>query len=116
MTAVEGPVRCGIIIYDGDEHIETLNFILMVQRAALSSTDIIDASDFDQIVERAVGEYIEESGLIIDDQLETSGAAADAKVTGDEIRELKSALVDIEVSGTTLFITTGLINANEVDY
>lgn len=52
----------------------------------------------------------------LDTTLSVTGKAADAKAVGDEIDELKSALVDIEVSGTTLVITTGLTNANEVNY
>ena len=61
MTAAEGPARCGLIIYDGDEHVETLNFILQVQRAALSSGDIIDASDFGSIINEAVEDTLEEA-------------------------------------------------------
>lgn len=51
-----------------------------------------------------------------DSSLSAAGVAADSKATGDKIGELTSALVDISVSGTTLNITTGLTNANEVEY
>lgn len=116
MTSIAGECRCGILIFDGEEHIETINFIMQVHRASLEAETIVNDQSFESIVKDAVEEVIDEQGLVIDDQLETPGAAADAKVTGDEIRELRSNLVDIEVSGTTLVITTGLTNANEVDY
>ena len=61
MTAVAGDVRCGIIIYDGDEHVETLNFILRVQRTALESGTIIDSSDFESAIRSAVKEFFEEA-------------------------------------------------------
>ena len=61
MTAVAGDVRCGIIIYDGDEHVETLNFILRVQRTALEADTIIDSSDFESTIRTEVLEFFEEA-------------------------------------------------------
>lgn len=61
MTAVAGPVRCGIIIYDGDEHVETLNFIMHVQKTALEPSTIIDSDDFESIIAEAISSWVEDS-------------------------------------------------------
>ena len=95
MTSIAGECRCGILIFDGDEHIETINFIMQVHRASLEAETIVNDQSFESIIKDAVEEVIDEQGLVIDDQLETPGAAADAKVTGDEIRELKNAIEDV---------------------
>ena len=90
MTAVAGDVRCGIIIYDGDEHVETLNFILHVQRTALDTDTIIDTSDFGSIISQAVVDWMDENGVVIDSTLSVSGAAADAETVGEAIAELQN--------------------------
>lgn len=56
-----------------------------------------------------------------DKTLTQEDMAADAKKTGDEISELKSALetaqaVEIYVQGTSLVINTDLVNGNEVSF
>ena len=107
MTVAEGPVRCGLIIYSGDEHIETLNFILMVQRAALGAETIIDSSDFGSIITDAVAEWMDDHGVVIDDTLTVAGAAADAKKTGDEIDDLKS---QIDASGITADLKSAMLD------
>lgn len=59
---------------------------------------------------------------IVDDSLSVSGAAADAKKTGDEITALKSAIEEMEgsvtayVEGDTLYLATNVENGNEVEY
>lgn len=62
-----------------------------------------------------------ETGVVIDQSLSVQGAAADAKKTGDEISELKSAIetaqsVEIYAQGTSLIINTELVNGNEVSF
>lgn len=62
-----------------------------------------------------------ETGVVIDTSLSVAGAAADAKKTGDEIADLKSAIetleaVEIYVDGTALVINTDLVNGNEVSF
>ena len=55
------------------------------------------------------------SGVIpaVDATLTTTGAAADAKATGDAITALKDEMYEITVSGTSLIINGGLTDANE---
>lgn len=88
MTVADGPVVCGIIIMDGDEHVETLSFILEVHRSALTTDTIIDSDDFHSIIQDEVRAYLERTGILIDRYLRVQGAAADAKATGDAF-ELK---------------------------
>ncbi len=54
MTAAAGPARFGLLIFDNGEHIETLNFILFVQKAALDAETIVDESDFESIISQAI--------------------------------------------------------------
>lgn len=50
-------------------------------------------------VEDWLGEHVDpDTGYVIDDTLSTTGAAADAKKTGDEIADLKSAIDDMAVA------------------
>lgn len=85
MTVVDGPVVCGIIIMDGDEHVETLSFILEVHQSALTTDTIIDSDDFHSIIQDEVRAYLERTGILIDRYLRVQGAAADAKATGDAL-------------------------------
>jgi len=86
MTVADGPVVCGIIIMDGDEHVETLSFILEVHQSALTTDTIVDSDDFHSIIQDEVRAYLDLSGILIDRYLRTRGAAADAKATGDAIK------------------------------
>lgn len=117
MTAAEGRVRCGVVIYDGDEHVETLNFILMVQKSALTPSTIIDSNDFGEIIGNAVQEYLEEHHIVIDDTLSVAGAAADAKATGDELSELRSQIdlgsVTVELKAALLQLAQNVAYVNE---
>lgn len=85
MTVADGPVVCGIIIMDGDEHVETLSFILEVHKSALTTDTIIDSDDFHSIIQDEVRAYLERTGILIDRYLRVQGAAADAKATGDAL-------------------------------
>lgn len=85
MTVAEGPVVCGIIIMDGNEHVETLSFILEVHQSALTTDTIVDSDDFHSIIQDEVRAYLERTGILIDRYLRVQGAAADAKATGDAL-------------------------------
>ena len=57
----------------------------------------------------------------VDATLTTSGAAADAKIVGDDISDLNERIDDlgnleVYVEGTSLVINTILVNGNEVEY
>ena len=106
MTVVAGNVTCGIIIEKDGDRIGTLHFVLHIQPAALSSDTIIDSDDFGSIISAAVEEWMDEHGVVIDDTLTVSGAAADAKATGDAIDELKSA---IDLGSITPEVKTALL-------
>lgn len=62
MSVVAGPVRCGILVQDGDNVVGTLAFILDVQKAALTTDTIIDSDDFGSIITEAVQEWLSEHG------------------------------------------------------
>lgn len=70
----------------------------------------------DSAVSDAVSEWLEEnvnpagSAVVVDSSLTVSGAAADAKVTGDELRDLKSdlnPLIDTNSDLTPIYTVTG---------
>lgn len=66
MTVIAGSATCGLLIFDGDEHIETLHFILQIQPASLPAEIIVDDRDFGSIIENAVREYLDGHGIDID--------------------------------------------------
>lgn len=76
----------------------------------------------DTQVATAVGDWLDENitptAPVVDASLTISGAAADAKKTGDELSDLKSEITQnyMYVDGDTLFIRTNLVDANEVSY
>ena len=90
--------------------------------AALAAAKKAQSGGVDpEVVAEATAAWLDEhvdpeTGYVIDDSLTIEGAAADAKKVGDEMDALKSALIEIVVSGTALNITTGLTNGNEVSY
>lgn len=93
MTAVAGRQPYEITVTDSTGRMITTTFILDVHRAALDA-DTVESESVIKEVQTIVEEYIEENpGLfVVDPTLTQSGEAADAKVTGDEIADLKSAL------------------------
>lgn len=93
MTAVAGREPYEITITANSKVLITATFILDVQRAALDA-DTVTSESVIKEVETIVEDYIEDHpGLfVVDDTLTQSNEAADAKVTGDEIRDLKSAI------------------------
>lgn len=134
MTAAAGKAVFELMI-DGGSH-GTANFMVLVEPKPGDQADLSE-SDLSLIQEainsttpaniaNAVSNWMDDnlapSEWVIDSSLSTSGAAADAKKTGDEISALKSALdaigdsVEIKVEGTSLVINTELENGNEVSF
>ena len=120
MTVVHGFVRCGIIITQGSTVIGTLAFLMYVQPAALQTGTIISSDDFGSIITDAVADWMDEHGVVIDNTLSVAGAAADAKKTGDEIADLKSAIAqnsglteDVKVALLACFENIGGLYLNE---
>ena len=62
MTSVAGDCKCGILIFDGDEHIETINFIMQVHKSSLDLDTIVNSDDFRDLLDIAIGEYIAQHG------------------------------------------------------
>lgn len=62
MTSVAGECRCGILIFDGEEHIETINFIMQVHKSSLDLDTIVNSDDFRDLLDIAIGEYIAQHG------------------------------------------------------
>lgn len=93
MTAVAGRQPYEITITESTGRMITTTFILDVHRAALDADTVVSESVIRE-VQTIVEEYIEDHpGLfVVDPTLTQSGEAADAKVTGDEIADLKSAI------------------------
>ena len=122
MTAVAGRCIYEIAIYKDNKEINSANFILLVERAALDADTITDESvlrNLEAIVEgaetatQAADDAVDaktaaeaaqaaaeaaaeqaEGAIEVDDTLSVEGRAADAKKTGDEITSLKSVLYD----------------------
>ena len=92
MTAKSGKAWCKIKLTQNDKPVSTCAFVLAVDRAGVEADMVIGADGFDTQIQNAVDNYLDEHpvGVEVDPTLTISGAAADAKVTGDEIGELKS--------------------------
>lgn len=93
MTAKSGKAWCKIKLTLNDEPIQTCAFVLAVDRAGVEADTVIGADGFDTIIQDAVDNYLEDHPIVIDPTLTISGAAADAKVTGEKIEELKRATI-----------------------
>lgn len=113
ITAASGKNVFEIALLKDGELLNTANFTVCVERAALDADTIQSETvlkDLDAIIEGAATatEAAQEaaasaaaaaesaSTLTIDPTLTHSGQPADAKVTGDEISDLKSAISEIE--------------------
>jgi len=115
MTAAAGKAIFELTI-DGMTH-GTANFIVQVEKkptddAVLSESDLsIIQQGIDSVTPAAINETVSEylaehmTNPPIDPTLTVSNAAADAKVTGDKITDLKNALKDFE--GDTFETVTG---------
>ena len=113
MAAVSGKSIYELALYHGAKVLNTANFILFVEKAALDADTIQSDSvlrNLDAIIEGAetatqaaeeaedAADRAEEAArtLTIDDTLTQAGQAADAKKVGDEIADLKDDLTQIE--------------------
>jgi len=124
MTAVAGRQPYEITITESTGRMITTTFILDVHRAALDA-DTVESESVIKEVQTIVEEYIEENpGLfVVDPTLTQSGEAADAKVTGDEIADLKSAIsggvgipADVKEALLNCFENVAWINDDGQDY
>ena len=130
MTAAVGKAVFELSI-DGNTH-GTANFLVIVEPkpsegGILSDSDLsllqkaIDSTSPEAIAEGVsdwMDEHLAPGEWVIDDTLTVQGAAADAKKTGDEISDLKSAIETLEEeieggtgSGLTNDIKQALLNA-----
>lgn len=91
MTAVAGRHPFELTLTDTNGRMITATYWLDVQRAALDA-DTVESESVIREVETVVQDYLEDHpGLfVVDDTLTQTGQAADAKVTGDELTDLKS--------------------------
>lgn len=108
MTDAAGPCIVSVILSKTGVRIGTANFTLLVQRGSLQAGTVTHSDSFGSIIEAAVAAYIQEHGLVIDDTLSVSGAAADAKTVGDELDELRGAIA--QGAGLTTEAKTALLN------
>lgn len=112
MTAAAGCNVFEIALYKSGKRLNTINFILQVERAALDADTITSESvlrELDAIIAGAAtatqaaetatqaAERAESAALTltIDTTLTQAGQAADAKTTGDEIVSLKGDIAEI---------------------
>lgn len=128
MTVLSGRSMAEIVFYDADSvRIGTANFYIIVEAAPLNESTVISDTELPAIIDAAnanaeraedaadeaestlanfakvVAEQVEqmqihEGQTVIDGTLTVSGAAADAKVTGDKVAELKNDLNELEGS------------------
>ena len=124
MTAAAGRCIYEIALYKDNKEVNSANFILLVERAALDADTITDESvlrNLEAIVEgaetatQAADDAVDaktaaeaaqaaaeaaaeqaEGAIEVDNTLSIEGRAADAKKTGDEITGLKEDFIDVE--------------------
>jgi len=133
MTAAAGKAVFELLI-DGGSH-GTANFIVLVEPKPGDQADLSD-SDLSLIQEAinsttpaniasAVSTWMSDNLTpttpAVDSSLTVSGAAADAKKTGDEIGDLKSAIAQkgsttAYISGDTLYIVSDIADGNDTEY
>lgn len=98
MTAIAGRNVYELVLTRNNKVLSTANFILDVEPAAMDANTVESESVIQEIGE-TVNEYLDEHPEMIyqvDDTLSVTGAAADAKKTGDEIADLKSDFSESE--------------------
>lgn len=96
MTAYAGRAWTKVVLTKDSKPVSTCGFWIDCDRAGVEAETVIGAPGFQEQINQAVAEYIEDSGLIIDSTLSRQGAAADAKATGDAINTLREDVLDSE--------------------
>lgn len=94
MTAIAGRNVYELVLTRNNKVLSTANFILDVEPAAMDANTVESESVIQEIGE-TVNAYLDEHPEMIyqvDDTLSITGAAADAKKTGDQIADLKEDL------------------------
>ena len=119
MTAIAGMNPFELTLTDSTGKMITATFFLDVQRAALDA-DTVTSESLIREVEQVVEDYLEDNPgiFVVDPTLTQSGKAADAKKTGDEIADLKSALASKYINNapiTNPLIVAGAWNINSAD-
>lgn len=126
MSAVAGKVRSELVVFENGERVGSGNFVIFVEECALGEgTDMSDSdyaiindaleaafdldhfyADLQNMVTEAVEDIqVVQGQTVIDPTLTISGAAADAKATGDLARKFLDALMT-ETVGPAAIVTT----------
>ena len=98
MTAIAGRNVYELVLTRNNKVLSTANFILDVEPAAMDANTVESESVIQEIGE-SVNAYLDEHPEMVyqvDDTLSVTGAAADAKATGDEIADLRSDFEQLE--------------------
>lgn len=127
MSAEDGIVLCELQIVVNSEPLGSANFVYWVEPspiengiasesdlnifeqaiALLSNFDHFYADVEDLVTEAVSNIQIHEGQTVIDASLSVSGAAADAKATGDKIKEMYGAFFEETVTGETVTFDDG---------
>lgn len=100
MTAFAGRAWTKIKLTQNNKPVSTCGFWLDVDRAGVEAGDVIGAPGFQEQIQEAVDDWLDEHGGVtieVDDTLTEEGMAADAKAVGDALEGLGSRIDDIEV-------------------
>ena len=102
-TQISGVGMLTMVITPTSGTVRPVNIRLVVQKSADGANEIAGASDFPTTLEGIAEDWLEDNiSIQIDPTLSVSGKAADAKVTGDEINDLKSDLDTLNDGGLVL--------------
>ena len=132
MSAVAGKVRAELIVFENGERCGSGNFVIFVEEGALGDGTDMSESDYAIIndaldaafdlehfyadLQGMVAEAVEDIQVIqgqtvIDPTLSVSGAAADAKATGDKFKGVYGSLIEETVTGEAVTFDDGAENA-----
>lgn len=114
MTSVKGGGLAELEISSDGVVVGSTNFAVLVEKATFPTgvTYDNDVSVYQDILTYVMSSVIPTEAVTIDNTLSITGAAADAKKTGDEIGELKSELISGIGAEPIEFILGAYINTN----